>query len=222
MVRIKLAVLISGRGSNLQSLIDACAEESFPARIVQVISNVPGVAGLGRAEAAGIPAAVVDHKAFEDRQSFEAGLNEALEKSGVDLICLAGFKRLLTDGFINPWRDRLINIHPSLLPAFKGVHAHEQVVESGARFSGCTVHFVRPDMDDGPVIIQAVVPVHGDDDADALAARILAQEHRIYPRAVRLFAEKRLRIAGGRVLIDGAGAPEGALVNPCADGGRRK
>jgi phosphoribosylglycinamide formyltransferase-1 len=222
MVRIKLAVLISGRGSNLQSLIDACAEESFPARIVQVISNVPGVAGLGRAEAAGSPAAVVDHKALEARHRFEAGLNEALEKSGVDLICLAGFKRLLTDGFINPWRDRLINIHPSLLPAFKGVHAHEQVVESGARFSGCTVHFVRPDMDDGPVIIQAVVPVHGDDDADALAARILAQEHRIYPRAVRLFAEKRLRIAGGRVLIDGAGAPEGALVNPCADGGRRK
>jgi phosphoribosylglycinamide formyltransferase-1 len=187
-----------------------------------VISNVPGVAGLARAEAAGIPAAVVDHKGFEDRQSFEAGLSEVLEKSGPDLICLAGFTRLLTDGFINPWRDRLINIHPSLLPAFKGVHAHEQVVESGARFSGCTVHFVRPEMDDGPIIIQAVVPVHGDDDADALAARILAQEHRIYPRAVRLFAEKRLRIAGGRVLIDGAEAPEGALVNPCADGGRRK
>ncbi|MAE45185.1 MAG: phosphoribosylglycinamide formyltransferase [Magnetovibrio sp.] len=220
MDRIKLAVLISGRGSNLQSLIDACTEESFPARIVQVISNVPGVAGLARAEAAGIPATVVDHRTFEDRQSFEAGLNEALEKSGVDLICLAGFKRLLTDSFINPWRDRLINIHPSLLPAFKGVHAHEQVVESGVRFSGCTVHFVRPEMDDGPIIIQAVVPVHGDDAADALAARILAQEHRIYPRAVRLFAEKRLRIAGGRVLIDGAEAPEGALVNPYADGGR--
>ncbi len=222
MGRIKLAVLISGRGSNLQSLIEACADESFPARIVQVISNVPGVAGLARAEAAGIPAAVVDHKGFEDRQSFEAGLSEVLEKSGPDLICLAGFTRLLTDGFINPWRDRLVNIHPSLLPVFKGAHVHEQVVESGARFSGCTVHFVRQDMDDGPIIIQAVVPVHGDDDADALAARILAQEHRIYPWAVRLFAEKRLRIAGGRVLIDGAEAPEGALVNPRADGGRRK
>ncbi|HJN22346.1 MAG TPA: phosphoribosylglycinamide formyltransferase [Rhodospirillales bacterium] len=220
MDRIKLAVLISGRGSNLQSLIDACADKSFPARIAQVISNVPGVAGLARAEEAGIPVAVVDHKAFEDRQGFEAGLNEVLEKSGVDLICMAGFMRLLTDGFINPWRDRLINIHPSLLPAFKGVHVHEQVVESGVRFSGCTVHFVRPAMDDGPIIIQAVVPVRGNDDADALAARILAQEHRIYPRAVRLFAEKRLHIAGGRVLIEGAETPEDALVNPRADDGR--
>ncbi|NQV46327.1 MAG: phosphoribosylglycinamide formyltransferase [Rhodospirillaceae bacterium] len=189
MARLKLAVLISGRGSNLQSLIDACADPEFPAEIVSVISNVPDVQGLERAAMADISAAVIDHRNFDSREAFEATLNAALDDSGADLVCLAGFMRLLTAEFVNRWRDRLINIHPSLLPDYKGLHVHERVIAAGEAFSGCTVHYVRPDMDSGPIITQAKVPVEPGDTADTLAARVLAQEHIIYPEAVRQIAE---------------------------------
>ena len=163
----------------------------------------------------GIATAVVDHTTFgKDREAFERALQEALEGHRVELVCLAGFMRLLTDDFVTRWRDRLINIHPSLLPAFRGLRVHERVIAYGARFSGCTVHFVRPAMDDGPIIIQAVVPVHVDDDADRLAARVLAEEHRIYPIAVRLIAEGRTRVAEERVIFDGVRAPTGGIINP--------
>ncbi len=214
MAKLKVAILISGRGSNMHALIDACAADSFPAEIVVVISNVPGAAGIARATSAGIPTLVIDHKCFAGRSGFEDALHEALRARHVELVCLAGFMRLLTDGFVTRWRDRLINIHPSLLPAFRGLRVHERVIAYGARFSGCTVHFVRPAMDDGPIIIQAVVPVHDDDDADRLAARVLAEEHRIYPIAVRLIAEGRTRVAEERVTADGVRAPTGGMINP--------
>ncbi len=210
----KLAVLISGRGSNMQSLIDACADDAFPAEVGLVVSNVPGAAGIDRAREAGIPATVIDHTTFDGRQAFEAELDGVLRGAKPDLVCLAGFMRLLTDGFVQRWRDRVINIHPSLLPAFKGIHVHERVLESGARISGCTVHFVRPAMDEGPIIIQAAVPVEPDDDVDTLGDRVLSQEHRIFPLAVRLIAEGRVRVVGERVIIDGAEIPDGALMNP--------
>ncbi len=214
MAKLKVAILISGRGSNMQALIDACAAASFPAEIIVVISNVPGAAGLARATAAGIATLVIDHKTFAEWGGFEDALDQALRAREVELVCLAGFMRLLTDGFVTRWRDRLINIHPSLLPAFRGLHVHERVIAYGARFSGCTVHFVRPAMDDGPIIIQAVVPVHLDDDADRLSRRVLAEEHRIYPIAVRLIAEGRTRVAEERVIIDGVRAPAGGMINP--------
>ena len=217
MARLKLTVLISGRGSNLQSLLDACASEDYPAEIVQVVSNVPGAAGLDRARKAGIPTAVVDHKTFPDRIGFEAALNGVVKDAAPDLICLAGFMRLLSDAFVNTWRDRIVNIHPSLLPAFRGLHVHERAIDAGVRFSGCTVHYVRPEMDDGPIIVQAAVPVLAGDDADSLAKRVLEQEHRIYPLAVRLIAEGRARVAGVKVRLDGVGEPQGAMLNPCPD-----
>ena len=216
MARLKLGVLVSGRGSNLQSLIDACAEPGFPAEIAVVISNVPGVMGLERAANAGIQTAVVNHKDFADRESFEQALDTTLSDAGVEFICLAGFMRILTDWFVRRWIDRLVNIHPSLLPAFKGLHIHERVIAAGVRFAGCTIHFVRPAMDDGPIIVQAAVPVLPDDTPDALAARVLEQEHRIYPLAVRLIAEGRVRVAEERVLIEGAQSARGALMNPAA------
>jgi len=214
MARQKLAVLISGRGSNLQSLIDACAVPDFPAEIALVLSNVEGVQGLERARKAKIQTSVISHRDFPDRESFEDAMHERILGVRPDLVCLAGFMRILTDNFIKRWSNRLINIHPSLLPAFRGLHTHERVLEAGARFGGCTIHFVRPAMDDGPIIAQAAVPVRSDDTPDTLAARVLEQEHRIYPLAVRLIAEGRVRVVGERVLIDGAMAAETAVINP--------
>ena len=214
MARFKLAVLISGRGSNLQSLIDACADPAYPAEIALVVSNIPDVLGLERAKKAGIATAVLSHKGFPDRESFEDALHEIIREAGPDLVCLAGFMRILTEGFVRRWPDRLINIHPSLLPAFRGLHTHERVLEAGVRFAGCTIHFVRPAMDDGPIIVQAAVPVHAGDDADSLAARVLAEEHKIYPLAVRLIAEGRARVVNERVVVEAAAAPESALINP--------
>ena len=213
---MKLAVLVSGRGSNLQALIDACAADDFPAEIALVLSNKADAYGLERAHAADIPTAVLSHKDFADRESFDAAMSAKIEESGAELVCLAGFMRLLSDGFVRQWRDRLINIHPSLLPAFKGLHVHERTIEEGARFSGCTVHFVRPAMDEGPIISQAVVAVHPTDTPDDLAARILEQEHIIYPRAVKYIAEGRVRVSAERVLIDEHKVPEGALNNPAS------
>ncbi len=214
MARLKLAVLISGRGSNLQALIDACRDPTYPAEIVLVLANDPAALGLKRAEAAKIPTRTVDHRDFSDRVAFEAQLSQAIEVAGANLVCLAGFMRLLGGEFVRRWRDRLINIHPSLLPAFKGLHTHERAIQAGVRIAGCTVHFVREDMDHGPIIVQAAVPVRPDDDAAALAARVLAQEHTVYPLAVRLIAEGRVKIVAGRVVIADAGTPSGALVNP--------
>ena len=214
MARLKVAVLISGRGSNLQALIDACTDEAFPARIVLVISNVADAAGLARAQAAGIATTVIPHGNYPDRDSFDAAVTEALENSGVELVCLAGFMRLLTEGFCNHWRDRMINVHPSLLPAFKGLQTHERVLEAGVRISGCTVHFVRAEMDTGPIIVQAAVAVAGDDTPDSLAARVLEREHEIYPLALRLIGERRVRVEGERAVVRGAVRDEAAIVNP--------
>ncbi|MCK5576641.1 MAG: phosphoribosylglycinamide formyltransferase [Sphingomonadales bacterium] len=211
---MKTAVLISGRGSNLEALIAAAAEEDFPAEIVLVISNKADAKGLEHAKAAGIATAVLNHKEFEDRESFDAAIGDAIVAAGADFVCLAGYMRLLSEDFVRAWRDKLVNVHPSLLPAFKGLHVHEQALEAGARFSGCTVHFVRPAMDDGPIIAQAVVPVLADDTPDTLAARILEQEHKIYPLAVKLIAEGRVRVSTERVLVDGHLPPQGALINP--------
>jgi phosphoribosylglycinamide formyltransferase 1 len=212
--KLKLGVLISGRGSNLQALIDATADPAFPAEIALVISNRADAGGLARAEAAGIATKVIPHKEFANRQAFDAALDVALRQAGVGLVCLAGFMRLLTAGFSQGWHDRLINIHPSLLPSFKGLDSHAQALAAGVRFSGCTVHFVRPEMDAGPIILQAAVPVHDGDDEDALAARILEAEHKCYPLAVRLIAEGRISIVDEIVRVaDGEFAGEASL-NP--------
>lgn len=214
MARVKTAVLISGRGSNLQALIDSAADPAFPAEIVRVIANVPGAGGLERAEKAGIATAIIDHRDFDGRAPFEDALHAELSDAGIDLICLAGFMRLLTERFVERWFDRMINIHPSLLPAYKGLHTHERVLEDGVRFTGCTVHFVRPAMDAGPIIVQAAVPVLPDDDADTLARRVLTAEHRCYPHALRLVAGGHTEIAGDTVRVRNAEGPEGIWLNP--------
>lgn len=214
MARLRTAVLISGRGTNLQALIDACAAPDHPAEIALVLSNKAKAKGLDRATAAGIATATIDHRAFDDRDSFDQAITAALDEAGIELICLAGFMRILGAPFVERWRDRLINIHPSLLPAFKGLDTHERTLEAGVRIAGCTVHFVRPAMDDGPIIAQAAVPVLPGDDADRLAARILTVEHRVYPLALRLIAEGRIRVVGEHVVVDQPEPVDGALVNP--------
>ena len=214
MARLKAGVLISGRGSNLQALIDACAAPDFPAEIALVISNEAEAGGLERAGRAGIATKIVPHRGFASREAFDAALDAALRDAGIGLVCLAGFMRLLTPGFVDKWRDRMINIHPSLLPAFRGLHSHERALEAGVRIAGCTVHFVRAAMDDGPIIVQAAVPVLAGDDPEMLAARVLAAEHRCYPLALRLIAEGRVRVADERVEIEGGKGPGTALVNP--------
>lgn len=185
-----IAVLISGRGSNLQCLIDACAADDYPARIVAVISNRPGAYGLERAREAGIPAIAIDHKAYDSREDFEAALDAALREAGAEFVCLAGFMRILTEGFVNAWSGRMINIHPSLLPKFKGVDTHRRAIEAGESEHGCTVHWVTPGMDEGPVIAQARVPVLPGDTPETLAARVLVEEHRLYPEALKLALKK--------------------------------
>ena len=204
MARLKIAVLISGRGSNLQALIDSCAQPDFPAEITLVMANRADAAGLQRAADAGIPTQVIPHKNYPDRETFDSAMTAALEQAGVGLVCLAGFMRLLTPGFVEHWRDRLINIHPSLLPSFPGLHTHERALAQGVRFGGCTVHFVRAEMDNGPIIVQAAVPVLANDDADTLAARVLEAEHRAYPLALRLVAEGRVNVIGERTEVSGA------------------
>ncbi len=211
---LKAAVLVSGRGSNLQALIDACSNTDYPAEIAGVVSNVPDVFALERASDAGIATRVVDHREFDGREGFEAALQQVLGELGAEFICLAGFMRILTGGFVARWQDRLINIHPSLLPAFKGLHVHEQALAAGVRFSGCTVHYVVPEMDSGPIIVQGVVPVLADDTPDSLAARVLEAEHQCYPLALKLIGEGRVAIEDGIVRIDGAASPGGVILNP--------
>jgi phosphoribosylglycinamide formyltransferase-1 len=211
MKRLKLGVLISGRGSNLQALIDAAADSAYPAEVVLVISNNPAAVGLERAAHAGISHRAISHPS---RETFAQAADAVLREHGVGLVALAGYMRILDTGFVEAWRDRLVNIHPSLLPAFPGLHPQRQALAAGAKFSGCTVHFVRAEVDTGPIIAQAAVPVHDGDDEERLSARILAAEHQLYPLAVRLFAEGRLRISGNRVETADASPPELALLNP--------
>ena len=213
MARLKVGVLISGRGSNLAALIKAADEPAYPAEIVLVISNRADAAGLRHASGAGIATIVI---AEPEPERFANAASAALRQHRVELVALAGFMRILDTEFVEAWRDRLVNIHPSLLPAFPGLNAQRQALAAGVRFSGCTVHFVRPEVDTGPIIAQAVVPVYPDDDEARLADRILAEEHRIYPLAVRLYAERRLRIRGNLVEVDGIEAAQGVLRNPAA------
>lgn len=212
--KLRLGVIASGSGSNLQAIIDRCADGSIDAETVLVLSNVPGAGALNRAEKAGIATALIDHRTFTERADFDRAVVAALQAAGVDLVVLAGFMRLITAPFIDAFPERIINIHPALLPAFPGLHVQRKALEAGARFSGCTVHFVDGGVDTGPIIIQAVVPILDEDDEASLSARILVQEHRIYPQAIQLIAEGRLRIEGRRVRIADAAIVDGVMVNP--------
>lgn len=210
----RTGVLISGRGSNLGSLLEACASGDFPANIVVVISNRPGAGGLTLAEAASVPTIVVDHTKFNEREAFDAEIDRVLREHEVELVCLAGFMRLLAADFVESWRDRLLNIHPSLLPAYPGVNIHERVIDDGVRISGCTVHYVRTGMDSGPIIAQAAVPVLSGDTAATLGERVLAAEHKIYPLALKMVAEGSTRVSGERVVFSEAESESGPLFSP--------
>lgn len=211
---LNVAVLVSGQGSNLQALIDACEEENFPARIVAVISNNPEAYSLERAKAANIPTSVINHRDFEDRESFEEAIDQELKNHDAKFICLAGFMRILDARFVNRWKDRILNIHPSLLPSFRGLHTQERALEAGVRFTGCTVHIVRPELDDGPIILQAAVAVDPEDDAENLSSKVLKLEHIIYPEALKLIALDRVRISGSKAIIEKAAYPAGGLISP--------
>lgn len=201
--RHPIAVLVSGGGTNLQAILDACDRGEIPCRVALVISNKEDAYGLVRAKTHGIPTEIVRHRDFPTREAFDARLVDAIRDSGAELVCLAGFMRVLTPVFVRAFPNRILNIHPALLPSFPGTHAQKQALEYGVRFSGCTVHFLDEGVDTGPIIVQAVVPVYDDDTEESLGARILSQEHRIYPMAIRLFFQGRLHIEGRRVKIEG-------------------
>ncbi len=212
-----LVILISGRGSNLRALLEA----SLPARVAAVISDRPGAAGLDIARAHGVPASVLDYRGYGSRETFDAALAGEIDRHAPDLVLLAGFMRVLSDGFVRRYEGRMLNIHPSLLPAFPGLHTHRRALQAGVRIHGCTVHFVTAALDSGPIVIQAAVPVLDGDDEDVLAARVLAQEHRIYPQAARWFAEGRLSLtAEGIVRVAGSAPQANALLVPELDAAR--
>lgn len=194
-------MLISGRGSNLQALIDACSSPDFPAQISLVISNVADAGGLARTAEAAIPGATIAHGDFDSREAFDKAVDAKLREAGIEFVCLAGFMRLLSASFTRSWEGKIVNIHPSLLPAFKGLNVHEQALAAGVRVSGCTVHYVVPELDSGPTILQEEVPVEPNDTPTALAARVLESEHRIYPAALRMVAEKRVRLENGSAVF---------------------
>ncbi|WP_322105288.1 phosphoribosylglycinamide formyltransferase [Paraburkholderia sp. J41] len=196
-----LVILISGRGSNMEAIVRACAQEAWPARVAAVIANRPDAAGLEFAASHGIATAVVDHRQFPERAAFDAALAQTIDGFAPDLVVLAGFMRVLTDGFVDRYSGRMINIHPSLLPSFPGLKTHQQALDAGCRVHGATVHFVTPALDHGPIVAQAAVPVREGDDAAALARRVLQTEHVIYPRAVRWFVEGRVSLDGERVRL---------------------
>jgi phosphoribosylglycinamide formyltransferase-1 len=212
--RVRTAVLISGRGSNLAALIDACRRPGARAEIALVISSRPDAAGLQRARAAGIAAETVDYRRFEGREEFDRHISDMLQRNEVELICLAGFMRVVSGWFVARWRDRVLNIHPSLLPAFPGLDTHSRALAAGVRFAGCTVHFVRAEVDAGPIIVQGVVPVRIGDTVETLAARVLQAEHRCYPLALELVASGRARVVDERVVIERAETPTTVLINP--------
>jgi phosphoribosylglycinamide formyltransferase-1 len=215
--RKRIAILISGRGSNMSALIDAAKDPAYPADIVLVVSNRPDAAGLQRAQENGIATAVVDHKLYgKDRESFEQALQTTLEQHRIDIVCLAGFMRLLTGSFVARWSSRMLNIHPALLPAFKGLDTHRRAIEARAERHGATVHFVVPEMDSGPIIAQGAVPVMSEDTEEALAKRVLAVEHRLYPLALKLVAAGRVHIEGDHCVIDGDVPADDAALLPGA------
>jgi phosphoribosylglycinamide formyltransferase 1 len=215
MAKLRIGILISGRGSNMAALIEAAKAADYPAEIALVVSNVADAPGLALAQKAGVPTAVVPHRGQPDRETFDRAVSAELERHGVELVVLAGFLRIFSPWFPTHWSGRLINIHPSLLPSFKGLHVQQQAIDAGVRLSGCTVHFVIPDLDAGPVIAQAAVPVLPDDSEATLSARILRQEHRLYPMVVRWFGEGRISLSGAKVAV--AGVPEGATLLFSAD-----
>ena len=217
MTRKRVGVLISGRGSNLGALIEACKAPDYPAKIVLVISNLPSAQGLLRAESALIPALVINHKDFATREGFDAALDTALNEAGVELLCNAGFMRLHSEGFVARWRNRHLNVHPSLLPAFRGLHSHARVLEAGATITGCTVHFVRPEMDTGPIVAQAAVPVLPDDTPESLGARVLDAEHRLYPHALKLVALGDVCVEDEHVVRTTQITPQPPLFSPPFD-----
>ncbi|HET9206320.1 MAG TPA: phosphoribosylglycinamide formyltransferase [Burkholderiaceae bacterium] len=201
----RIVILISGRGSNMQAIVRQCQLERWPAQVVAVIANRPQAAGLRFAQDHGIGTAVVDHQAFATRDAFDGALAETIDAQSADLVVLAGFMRILGAGFVRRYEGRMLNIHPSLLPAFPGLHTHRRALEAGCKISGATVHFVTPDLDHGPIVLQSVVPVLPGDTEDSLAARVLATEHRIYPQAVSWFVRGQLRIDGALVRqVEGA------------------
>jgi phosphoribosylglycinamide formyltransferase-1 len=202
----RIVILISGRGSNMEAIVEACAAEGWNACIAAVLSNRPGAAGLAFAQSRGIPTAVVDHKEFASREEFDAALAQVVASHAADIVVLAGFMRILSAGFVQRFAGRMVNVHPSLLPAFTGLHTHERAIEAGCKLAGATVHFVTPELDHGPIIAQAVVPVLPGDTPDTLAARVLSREHVLYPRAVRWLVEGVLREEGGVVIHTGGEA----------------
>jgi len=218
MTKLRVAVLISGRGSNMKALIEAAKAADYPAEIALVISNVPGAGGLETAAAAGVATVTIDHKSFgkgaEGKRKFEAEITKALNAAGIDLVCLAGFMRLVSPGFVETWGGRLINIHPSLLPAFKGLDVHAEMLRAGVKIAGCTVHYVSAEMDAGPIIGQAAVPVLAGDTPETLAARILEQEHKLYPECVRMIAKGEVGLNSDGVAVLGGAPATGALANP--------
>ena len=218
--KLKLAVLISGGGSNLQAIIDACNASDYPAEIVLVFSNQTQAGGLERARRAGIRAEAISHKGYPGgREAYDSTVSNLIE-SGADLVVLAGYLRLVSESFTARWKDKLINIHPSLLPSFKGLHVHQAALDAGVKFAGCTVHYVVPEVDSGPIIAQAVVPVLPGDDAGKLAQRILKQEHRIYPQVIRWIAEGRVSVdARGIVTVADAPQADFAEINPALEPG---
>ncbi len=201
MTKLRIGILISGRGSNMSALIDACRAADFPAQVALVFSNVETAAGLALAAQAGIATKTVSHKGFASRDAFDAQIDAALTAAGVELICEAGFMRIHSEGFVRKWGGRMLNIHPSLLPSFKGVKVQQQALDAGVKISGCTVHFMVPELDSGPIIAQAAVPVLEGDTAETLAARILVEEHKLYPAALRLVADGKVRLAGGKAVF---------------------
>jgi phosphoribosylglycinamide formyltransferase-1 len=213
MARKRVAVLISGRGSNMASLVEAAKDKSYPAEIVLVVSNRPDAAGIAYARNAGIATTIINHTDYgKNREAFERALQAVLEGSGIEIVCLAGFMRILTPWFIARWEGRLLNIHPALLPAFKGLHTHEKAIAAGAKTHGATVHFVTADMDSGPIVCQAAVPVLAGDTAETLATRVLAVEHKIYPLALKWLAEGRLKISEGTCRLEGGHVPKGVSL----------
>lgn len=214
MAKLRLGVMISGSGTNLQALIDACQTTDYPAEISVVISNRPNAKGLDRAKKAGIEAVAIDHKLYDDRADFETAIHECLQEHRVQLVCLAGFMRILNPEFVNRWKDRMINIHPSLLPSYKGLHTHARAIEDGVRFGGCTIHYVRPEMDNGPIIMQTAVPIAADETEESLAAKTLAYEHQMYPAAVRMIAEGKARVSGNRVVFKDIELGSYGLISP--------
>ncbi|WP_417829081.1 phosphoribosylglycinamide formyltransferase [Thalassospira sp.] len=219
--KLKLAVLISGGGSNLQAIIDACKSPGYPAEIVLVFSNQLDAGGLERGRKAGIRSEAISHKGYPGgREAYDNAVSALIEESGADLVVLAGYLRLVSESFTTRWKDRLINIHPSLLPSFKGLHVHQAALDAGVKFAGCSVHYVVPEVDSGPIIAQAVVPVLPGDDAGKLAQRILRQEHRIYPQVIRWIAEGRVSVdAKGIVTVADAPQADFAEINPALEPG---